>query len=249
VRDFLSSSDSLDQKVVEPALKKLEEFSDWLELEGQSATLKKLNEKLDDLKKLHESFLPKDTASSTTSSSATSTTEVSESATAEPTKADPETVFLRKLGYVFGSNRAVNQALEEAGITDVKDIKIDPSLLDEYVEQEKKDNRLVESNVDEATNLLEEVIRLSNQKNIGEKDQKEVSDKIYRLEEEIEQNKQMAEANRASRVGELRALLGLERLPPKTTAESTTTTTTQEEPTSTPTTEGKEGTQRVRDEL
>ncbi|KAA8913062.1 hypothetical protein TRICI_003299 [Trichomonascus ciferrii] len=250
VRDFLTNSDSLEEKLVEPALKKLEEFSNWLDLEGQSATLKKLNEKLDDLKRLHESFLPKETASSTTSSSATSTTEVSETASAEPAKADPETVFLRKLGFVFGSNREVNKALEEAGITDVKDIKIDTALLDEYVEQEKKDTKLVNDNIDDATKMLEEVLMLSNQKNVGEKGQKEVRDKIYRLENQIEQNKQAAESNRASRVGELRALLGLEKQPKTTTSSSTTTTTAaQENSTSDPATEKNEETQRVRDEL
>lgn len=250
VRDFLTSSDNLEEKLVEPALKKLEEFSDWLDLEGQTATLKKLNEKLDDLKKLHESFIPKETASGTTSSSATSTTEVSETATPEPTKADPETIFLRKLGYVFGSNRAVNEALEEAGITNVEDIKIDAALVDEYVEQEKKDSREVEDYVDEATKMLEDVLKLSNQKNIGEKGQKEVSDKIYKLQGEIEQTQQKAEANRSSRVGELRALLGLEKQPKTTsTIASETTTTGQGESASAPTTESTEEKERVRDEL
>lgn len=259
LRDILSSgNDDVDPSAIEKAEKKLDEYSEWLDIEGQTASLKELNEKKSQLKKLHESLFPGSVPSSTatTTSTATATSESSTSTTSEEAEesklTEEETSMLNKLGFIFGSNRAVNNMLHEAGIESPDQIKVGDDILDKYIEAEKADSKSLSDQIDDATSLLQDVVNIDKRKDLSEEGEKEVKDRIHKLEREIEASKQVVANNRKTRKNAIRGILGLseEKTTQSSSSSTTTTTTTSDYSTSSSSSSSTTTTtERVRDEL
>lgn len=205
MRDFFDSLEP-DTENAGKGIDQVRECSEWLDNDGQTASVKQLTEKLKNLKQLRRSFEQpsQEQGQEIPIVESVLSDETSGANAAKPT---PSPV----VGGLLDGLEEIYQAMEEAGLDPTKEypeLGLDMKNLDTYIHGDLEQETKIEDKLEDTANLLREIIALAEKGDEFDEDTKQdLAEKIQQQEAKLKAQQENDARNQEKRLEALKEMI------------------------------------------